>query len=233
MKRKLMGVVIAALLLCGVKVWAQEPPPEVAGGSEIASEPEFDGVPGPVAALRGSDQPCRVWGAGPGSAWAQESPSPDEGGPMRGGAGMRRVAVARAMEEFFFPPELVRRNQVAIGLKPEQQEALRTEMQKTMARFTDLQWQQSAQLEALEALYQRPAADEKEVLAQFDKLLALETEIKRLRLASLIRVKNMLSPQQQAQLRDLARQDRQERPRPLLNEMRERMRNGGPAARQN
>lgn len=84
-------------------------------------------------------------------------------------------------------------------------------MQKAVARFTDLQWQQSAQVETLEALCGKQPVDEKAVLAQFDKLLALESEIKRLHLASLIRVKNILTPEQQTRLREL---DRQGRPRP-------------------
>jgi Spy/CpxP family protein refolding chaperone len=112
------------------------------------------------------------------------------------------------MEEILFAPELVMRNQRAIGLRNDQQEAIRAEMQKAMARFTDLQWQQSAQVETLETLCRMQPADEKAVLAQFDKLLSIEGEIKRLNFVSLVRVKNILTPEQQVQLRELERQDR-------------------------
>jgi Spy/CpxP family protein refolding chaperone len=115
------------------------------------------------------------------------------------------------MEEILFAPELVMRNQQAIGLRDDQQSAIRAEMLKATARFTDLQWQQSAQVEILETLCRKQPADEKAVLAQFDKLLSIEGEIKRLNFASLVRVKNILTPEQQAQLREL---ERQGRPRP-------------------
>jgi Spy/CpxP family protein refolding chaperone len=138
-----------------------------------------------------------------------EQPRPEGAG----GAGLGRL-----MAENFFPAELVMRNQQAIGLREDQQEAIRAEMQKSMARFTDLKWQQSALVETLDALAGKQPVDEKAMLAQFDKLLSLESETKRLHLATLIRVKNILSPEQQAKLRELGWQgrpgpdDRQRRP---------------------
>jgi Spy/CpxP family protein refolding chaperone len=86
-------------------------------------------------------------------------------------------------------------------LTPEQQTALREEMQKMMAQFTNLQWQQSAETEALATLVAKDRPDEKEVLAQLDKLLNIENQIKRLHTGLLIRIKNALTPEQQAQLR--------------------------------
>lgn len=107
--------------------------------------------------------------------------------------------------ENFFPPELVMQNQKAIGLTEEQQTALRAEMQKVMARFTDLQWQENAEREALTELLKEERLDEQKVLAQHDKLVAIETEIKRLRLALMLKVKNTLTAEQQTKLRNLTR----------------------------
>jgi Spy/CpxP family protein refolding chaperone len=105
------------------------------------------------------------------------------------------------MEQNFFPPELIMQHQKALGLTEEQQTAIRGEMQKVMPRFTELQWQQSAEAEAMAALLKQERPNEKEVLAQLDKLLNLENKIRRLHTGLLVRLKNTLTPQQQAQLR--------------------------------
>jgi len=133
--------------------------------------------------------------------WAQSPQT--HGGRMERGQPPGGPGLGRALEEFFFPAELVMRNQRALGLKDDQQAAIRADMQKTVARFTDLQWQQSAAAETLESLFRQQSVDEKGALAEFDKLLAIESEIKRLHLASLIKVKNLLTPEQQATLRGL------------------------------
>jgi Spy/CpxP family protein refolding chaperone len=106
-------------------------------------------------------------------------------------------------EKNFFPPELIMLHQDAIGLTPEQQTAIRAEMQKMVAQLTDLQWQGSAETEALATLISKERPDEKEVLTQLDKLLNIENQIKRLHTGLLIRIKNTLTAEQQAKLREL------------------------------
>ena len=96
-------------------------------------------------------------------------------------------------------------HQNAIGLTADQRTSIRAEMQKMMAEFTDLQWQQSAETEALETLAKQDRPDEKQVLAQLDKLLNIENQIKRLHTGMLVRIKNLLTSEQQAQLQELAR----------------------------
>ncbi len=93
------------------------------------------------------------------------------------------------------------RNQKAIGLTGEQQKSIREEVIKTMPRFTELRWQQSAETEALIALFNQDRPDEKQVLAQLEKLLGIENEIKRLHAGLLVRIRNELTAEQQAQLR--------------------------------
>ena len=124
-------------------------------------------------------------------AWAQQGPP--QGDPMG---------------DHFFPPELIMQNQKSLGLTADQQSAIRAEMQKTMGKFTDLQWQQSAEAEALGELMKQDKPDEKAVLAQFDKLLSIESEVKRLHVGTMVRMKNILTAEQLTKLRDLKRQMR-------------------------
>ncbi len=106
----------------------------------------------------------------------------------------------------FLPPELVMQHQKAIGLKDDQQAAIRTEMQKVLEKVTELQWQQSAEAESLASLVKQERVDEKEALSHLDKLLAIENQIKHEHIALLIKVKNTLTPEQQDQLRELKKQ---------------------------
>ena len=140
------------------------------------------------------------------TANAQQPPPPPDG-PM--GSGPRPPGgdkIGRA----FFPPELVMRNQKAINLTPDQQNAIREEMREAMPRFTELQWQLSAEEEALESLIRADAPDEKQILAQFDKLMLAESELKRVQFGMLVRIKSILKPEQQQLLRELKKQGRPE-----------------------
>jgi Spy/CpxP family protein refolding chaperone len=123
--------------------------------------------------------------------------------PARGTPGMMPAPDGGGLDRNFFPPELIMQHQKAIGLTTDQQTAIRGEMQKMMARFTDLQWQQSAETEAMSTLLNQPRPDEKEAMSQLDKLMNIENEIKRLHTGMLIRLKNQLTPEQQGQLRQL------------------------------
>ena len=133
-------------------------------------------------------------------ARAQEFPV---GGSTPQGGRPDRPPQGDQMMENFFNPELIMRNQKALGLKDDQQAAIRKEMQQMMTRFTDLQWQQSTEEEAMAALVKQDHPDEKQVLAQLDKLLNIESEVKRLHMGMLVRIKNILTPEQQAKLREL------------------------------
>ena len=133
--------------------------------------------------------------------WAQ---LPPPGGP--GSSAPQRHNAPDLMAENFFPPELIMQNQKALNLTAEQQTAIRTEMQQAMAKFTDLQWQQSAESEALETMLKQERVDEKLALAQLDKLLAIESNVKRLHFSTVVRVKNILTTEQQSQLRELKKQ---------------------------
>jgi Spy/CpxP family protein refolding chaperone len=105
--------------------------------------------------------------------------------------------------EAFFPPELVMQNQQAIGLSAEQKESLKNEMRQAQQQFTDLQWKLQDEVELMAKLISTGAVDEKQVLAQLDKVLAAEREVKRRQIALLVRIKNLLTADQQNKLRAL------------------------------
>ena len=105
--------------------------------------------------------------------------------------------------ENLFSPELVMSHQEAIGLAPEQKTYIRDELRKAQLKFTDLQWQLQDAMEMQGSLLKQNSVEEAAVLAQLEKVLATEREIKRTQLSLMIRIKNKLTPQQQARLREL------------------------------
>ncbi|MFQ5723930.1 MAG: Spy/CpxP family protein refolding chaperone [Terriglobia bacterium] len=102
-----------------------------------------------------------------------------------------------------FPPELVMRHQQAIELQPEQKAYIREEVLTVQTQFTELQWQLEDAGESMRALLEQPRVDEEQVLAQLERVLDTERQIKRLQIALLVRIKNKLTPEQQARLREL------------------------------
>ena len=107
--------------------------------------------------------------------------------------------------EAFFPPELVMQHQQSIGLTDQQKTFLKTELRKAQTRFTELQWQLSDESEKLVTLVKQEPADEPAVLAQLDKVLNAEREIKRTQLSLAIQIRNNLTPEQRARLSELKR----------------------------
>jgi Spy/CpxP family protein refolding chaperone len=103
----------------------------------------------------------------------------------------------------FFAPELVIQHQEAIGLSAEQKDYFKTEIRAAQLKFTELQWKLQDEMEKLVTLARQPRVDEPQGLAQLEKVLAAEREIKRQQVTLLVRIKNKLTPEQQAKLSDL------------------------------
>ena len=81
--------------------------------------------------------------------------------------------------------------------------AIKDEVQKAQGKFFDLQWQTKEETDKMVKLLQQSPADEAKILAQADRVMALERDIKRTHLTLLVRLRNMLTPEQQAQLQRL------------------------------
>jgi Spy/CpxP family protein refolding chaperone len=103
----------------------------------------------------------------------------------------------------FFAPELVLQHQEAIGLSAEQKDSLKTEIRQAQLKFTELQWKLQDEMEKLVGLITPPHVDEQQVLAQLEKVLAAERDIKREQVTLLARIKNKLTLEQQTRLADL------------------------------
>ena len=104
-----------------------------------------------------------------------------------------------------FPPELVMQHQRELALTDEQKAFMRSEINRTTTRFNELQWQLQDAMEALHETMKANSVNEQLALSQLDKVLESEREIKRSHMELAIRIKNKLTPEQQAKLQEMKR----------------------------
>jgi Spy/CpxP family protein refolding chaperone len=110
--------------------------------------------------------------------------------------------------ELLLPPELIMQNQKTAGLTEAQQKSVVGEIKQAQGRMVDVQWELQRAVERMVDLLKPDKVDEQAVLAQLDKVLAAEREVKRTQLGLMMRLKNILTPEQQRQLRELRAKQR-------------------------
>jgi len=130
---------------------------------------------------------------------AQQPPQPaDQLGPPR-----PPQPPMDPLGDVMFPPDLIMGHARELGLTDEQKAFMRGEIQKTTARFLELQWQLQDAMESLHQTMKSNSVDEPQALAQLDKVLDTERQIKHLHFSLGIRLKNQLTAEQQGKLRGM------------------------------
>ena len=148
-----------------------------------------------------------------------QTDQPGEAPPPRGNVpnphtmGMRPPGGA-PMGGSLFLPDLIMQHQTELNLSTNQETAIKAELQKSQARLMDLQWQLQTESKKLADLVKPDRVDEAATQAQLDKVLALENDVKKAHLTTLIHIKNQLTAEQQAKLRTLRPQPPERRPGP-------------------
>jgi hypothetical protein len=109
----------------------------------------------------------------------------------------------KALRENLFPRELLLRNEEKLGLKPDQRRAIEQEFQQLQNKVAELQSRMPDEGTRLAEILVSDRVSEHEALTQLDRVLAVEREMKKAQLAMLIRIKNLLTPEQQGMLKRL------------------------------
>lgn len=136
-----------------------------------------------LAALLGSASPA-----------AGQNPKPDD-------------AFAQAL----FDPQLVLRHSQDISLTAAQRRTILDELKATQTALGPLQANMTEPALDLVELLGQPRVDEARVQAKMDQVLKIENEVKKQQATLLIRIKNVLTPEQQARLRELRRAENSDR----------------------
>jgi Spy/CpxP family protein refolding chaperone len=110
------------------------------------------------------------------------------------------------LARFLFPPDTVMSHAQEIGLDEAQRNGIRNEVHKAQTKFVDLQFEMQGETEKMARLLQEKPVDEAKVLAQVDRILAMEKEVKKTQIGLLVRIKNLLTAAQQAKLAEVRRE---------------------------
>ena len=104
------------------------------------------------------------------------------------------------LARLLFPPELVIQHSQDIGLQPAQRTTIVGALKEMQGDMIELKLQMAERGQELARLIGEAKVDEAAALAQVDKVLTLEREVKRRQMQLLIRIKNALTPEQQERL---------------------------------
>ena len=104
------------------------------------------------------------------------------------------------LAHLMFPPDMILGHARELNLTDEQKAFMRAEVQKATSAFQELQWKLQDQAELLHETMKSTSVNEQQALAQLDRVLDVEREIKRLHIGLAVRLKNRLTPEQQEQL---------------------------------
>ena|ERR1700752_2269330 len=107
------------------------------------------------------------------------------------------------LAHLMFPPDMIMGHARELNLTEEQKTFMRSEIQKTMTSFQDLQWKLQDQMEQLHETMKSTSVNEQQALAQLEKVLDIERDIKRLHFGLALKLKNRLTPEQQEQLQKM------------------------------
>lgn len=139
---------------------------------------------------------CALLSAG-GPAAAQPPRGGPGEGPLMGGFGRPLFL------EHLFRPELVMRHQGKLELTDEQRAAIAAAIKEAQERLAPLQWDLDAKAEAVAKLAERDRVDVDATLAGAAQVIDVEGQVKKEHVRLLLRIKNVLTPEQQAKLREL------------------------------
>ena len=102
-----------------------------------------------------------------------------------------------------FPPEVVMQHQKRIHLTDAQRRSITGAISSLQARVLEIQWAMQDEQQKLVELLGPSQVDEAAAVAQAGRVMELERQVKQAHLGALIRIKNLLTREQQTQLRAL------------------------------
>lgn len=104
-------------------------------------------------------------------------------------------------EKALFDPQLVLQRARDIGLSPQQRQSILDAVKKAQIDLVPLQLDMAEPALELVELIEATKVDEAAALAKADRMLKIENEVKKAQMSLLIRIKNVLTPEQQDRLR--------------------------------
>ena len=118
-------------------------------------------------------------------------------------AGQTPPTVDDPIARTLFDPELIMQHRRAIELTDRQRDEITRVIKDLQGQVVSMQWDLREQADALATELNRPRVDLDRALDRMSRVLQTEGKIKQARLTLLVRIKNILTPEQQESLRKL------------------------------
>jgi len=109
------------------------------------------------------------------------------------------------VDDALYPIELLMDNQNAVRIDDAQRKAILQELDAAQTDFNPIDWELQGEKEKLTTLLKTSRVDETAALEQARRVTDVEARLKLAHLRLMIRVKNVLTPDQQAQLDGIRR----------------------------
>jgi Spy/CpxP family protein refolding chaperone len=113
------------------------------------------------------------------------------------------AAAQEHMEDYVFPPEVVMQYRKQIGLDDKQRDVITQTIREFQREHLELEWDLQDQTQQLHQIMGATRVDETAALEQVERLMTAEGRMKRAHFRMLIRIKNSLTEEQQAKLREI------------------------------
>jgi Spy/CpxP family protein refolding chaperone len=107
------------------------------------------------------------------------------------------------LRPFLAPPEMVMRFQRQLDINDEQRQAIRQKITDLQTEIMDLQWDLQDQGQVLVELVRQEAADLSAALTQLDRVLEVESSIKKRHMQMLLEIRQILNTEQRLRLQEL------------------------------
>ena len=113
------------------------------------------------------------------------------------------VLAQESFQKELFSVDAVLKYRNEIGLSPQQVGNIKKIYDDHIRMFNSTKWDLDAELVILNKFLSQAIVDEKSSMAQMEKIMTLEDQLKRMKLGMLIKIKNELKESQQEQLKNL------------------------------
>ena len=107
------------------------------------------------------------------------------------------------LRPFLAPPEMVMRFRRQLNISDEQRQTIRQKIADLQSEIMDLQWDLQDQGQALIEIVSQETADLGPALMQLDRVLEVESSIKKRHMQMLLEIRNILNSEQQQRLQEL------------------------------
>jgi TonB-dependent SusC/RagA subfamily outer membrane receptor len=113
------------------------------------------------------------------------------------------VLAQESFQKELFSVDAVLKYRNEIGLSPQQVENIKKIYDNHIRMFNSNKWDLDAELVVLNKYLSQSVVDEESSMAQMEKIMTLEDQLKRMKLGMLIKIKNELKESQQEELKNL------------------------------